>query len=132
MLINEVKRRKISITQLVDLPDEPIYKIQPRLENTISKFHSKKRRYDSIQDSSHENVIKTKRQKLSKITLENLPDEVLLNVFKYVQVNSIDRLLIDKFHPTTLVQAVEDLSTVAIVNLVDNNVVLNDDDNLML
>ena len=50
-------------------------------------------------------------------------------VFKYVEVNSIDRLLDDKFHPTTMAEALEDLSTVALVNLVDNNVVMNDDDN---
>ena len=53
-------------------------------------------------------------------------------VFKYVEVNSIDRLLDKKFYPTSLVEAVEDLSTVAIVNLVDNNVVRNDDEDNQL
>ena len=50
-------------------------------------------------------------------------------VFKYVEITSIQRLLDDKFHPTTLAEAVEDLSTVAVMNLVENNVIVNDDDN---
>ena len=74
MIINEVKRRKISLQHLEHLPDEFISANRPMLEKDIFQPQLKKRKLASFEAK-----------------METLPNEIWLKIFSYLEVQDLNR-----------------------------------------